>query len=346
MACQKAYPDSPIGKLRSMYDDNTKNVHIKDHALSTNIMDEAITLLFAGQDTSAATLSWTIHMLSLHPTIQEKLAAEVSSVLLDKYRHSTTNGRDDLTNVTKDDISKMPYLDAVIKESMRLHPVAPFVVRRLMDDIHIVGTDGKKKENKQEDVKNSSTTTTTTTTVLPKNAIACIWIYGLHRNPLFWNRPDDFYPERWLNMGDENDDDDDDDNNDHTKMKGLKKDVGPKVGAYMPFAAGPRDCIGQPIANIVIRTILAKLIFRYEFQDERLTSSMKMSSSSTTSSSSSLSILEKSKETTQQEQRQPQLTKIDPLDLRKSMQAGFTVLPDGGVHVRVNTRVHGRKEKI
>merc|ERR1712137_928870 len=100
---------------------------------------------------------------------------------------------------------------------MRLYPVAPFVVRRLAEVITI------------PDEKSTGTVS------LPKESVACIWIYGLHRNSKLWNNPNDFIPERWLESN-------------------TKKDVGQTNGAYMPYAVGPRSCLGQPLARTILRT--------------------------------------------------------------------------------------------
>jgi cytochrome P450 len=260
VACQNAEPGSPLGILRQnpIYQDDKDS---KGASVSKNLLDEAITLLFAGQDTSAATLSWTLHLLSLYPEIQDRLAREVQTVL----------GGDSSTNkepfVTKKVISSMPFLDAVIKESMRLYPVAPFVVRNLPFPVSMKNEEANKPP-----------------TVLPAGSIACIWIYGLHHNPRFWNRPDDFCPERWLETDPE------------------LRDEGITCGAYIPFALGPRNCVGQPLANIIVRGLLARLIHRYEFQCDDLTPN------------------------------------TDPASLRKDMQVGFTVLPKGGVKLALHER--------
>jgi cytochrome P450 family 4 len=246
-AVERAQPLSPLNILRQR----------PSHALTEkDLLDEAITLLFAGQDTSAATLSWTLHLLSLHPDIQEKAATEVKSVVIED---------DDNVIWTKKLVSKMPYLDAVLKESMRLYPVAPFVLRSLPHDVEIDGDDNS--------------------TTLRQGVMACIWIYGLHRNPKLWKRPNDFVPERWL-LSDK-----------------QQQDIGITSGAYMPFAAGPRNCVGQPLAYVILRVVLSKLLFRYRFVDDRL-----------------------------------QQQDGDASKLLKEMQAGFTVLPDGGVDLQIQER--------
>ncbi|KAL3945809.1 MAG: hypothetical protein SGBAC_000081 [Bacillariaceae sp.] len=259
-ACHRAKPGSPLANLsqRSSHGGGD-NKNAENDDIHKHLLDETITLLFAGQDTSAATLSWTLHLLSLYPEIQNKLSEEIKAVFEEDgvTLESPTVGRKTIV--------KMHFLDAVLKESMRLYPVAPFVVRRLTTDVPVPA------ENPNEPP-----------VMLPAGSIACIWIYGLHRNPEFWDRPDEFRPERWLDP--------------------KQKDLGQTNGAYMPFASGPRNCVGQPLAYIVLRTLLSRIISKYAFRDER------------------------------------QCSGEDPGMLRKGMQAGFTVLPNGGVTLIVHER--------
>ena len=72
------------------------------------VRDEAVTLFLAGHDTTANTLNWTWFMLATHPEIQEKVWAEVDSVL---------SGR----TPTADDLQRMPYLRMVLQEGLRLY---------------------------------------------------------------------------------------------------------------------------------------------------------------------------------------------------------------------------------
>ncbi len=271
-ACKCAKPGSPLDQLQKL-DTHNKIIPGQVSPFSKDLLDEAITLLFAGQDTSAATLSWTIHLLSIYPEIQSRLAEDLRNVVL-----KDSKGNPGKVKITRQLISKLPFLDAVVKESMRLYPVAPFVVRRIQDELCI--DDPQTKE-----------ATTNSKVILPAGSVACIWIYSLHRNPRLWHRPNDFVPDRWLEES--------------------CKDIGQTNGAYMPFAAGPRNCVGQPIAQVVLRTLLARLLLKFEFRDERLDSAK------------------------------------SPDDLRIEMQAGFTVLPSGGVTVIIRPRdnaLSGEKE--
>jgi Cytochrome P450 len=279
-ACLEALPGSPLHILSRHFapychpdDSPTVKSSWQGEAtdpVSKHLLDEAITLLFAGQDTSAATLSWTLHLLSLYPAIQDKLAVEIATALpLDDERTCSVP-------LTRKVLMQLPYLDAIVKESMRLYPVAPFVVRRLPCDVPVRDPDSQDGTSRQMPLS------------LPKDSFACIWIYALHRNEAFWSCPNEFWPERWL------------------VESGPDRDAGISNGAYMPFAAGPRNCVGQPMANIILRSLLARLIDRFRFEDPRLIG------------------LDETP------------AKADAL--RKDMQAGFTVLPEGGVDLCITRR--------
>lgn len=264
LTCENAAPLSPLALLSQRDSHSVKNG--ADDIVSKDILDEAITLLFAGQDTSAATLSWTLHLLSLNPEKRHRLEKEVRSVVQDAKR------------VTKRMISKMTYLDAIIKESMRLYPVAPFIVRKLTTDVAIPDESGTKKQALS----------------LPASTFTCVWIYSLHRNPKLWHRPDEFLPERWIDSA-------------------LRsKDLGQQeYGAYMPFAIGPRNCLGQPLAQVILRILLARIVNKYTALDLRF---------------EALNTLKEDEES------------IDDRLLRKDMQAGFTVLPSNGLKLQLVER--------
>ncbi|CAN0356191.1 unnamed protein product, partial [Ectocarpus sp. 8 AP-2014] len=122
-----------------------------------SMVDETITLLFAGQDTSAATLSWTMHLLSLPENrphlleVHREVLAAVGSP--DGYVDCAGSGGGGFTApATRDHNEKaqqqrrplLPMVDACIRESQRLYPVAPFVVRHLSTDLRL--KDGEEGE--------------------------------------------------------------------------------------------------------------------------------------------------------------------------------------------------------
>lgn len=94
---------------------------------SEQIVKEQIeTVLIAGNETSALTLSYTILLLAMHPEIQDKLFAELCSVY---------DSQDEDTSYER--LQQLPYLERVLKEGMRLFPVAPFIVRTAIADTPI-----------------------------------------------------------------------------------------------------------------------------------------------------------------------------------------------------------------
>ena len=261
--CKNAKEGSPLDLMRKRASHSGSNS--KSALVSKDLLDEAITLLFAGQDTSAATLSWTLHLLSLHPEKQQKLADEVKAAL----------DQSDTRRVSKNAISQMPYLDAVIKESMRLYPVAPFIVRKLTSDITIPKDSGGKER-----------------ITLPASTFACIWIYAIQRNPRLWHRPEDFLPERWID----------------SSLRCM--DLGQsEYGSYIPFAIGPRNCLGQPLAHVVLRILLARIVDKFRAIDPRFEALTRSGAC------------------------------FDSKSLRMDMQAGFTVLPSNGLRLRMESRL-------
>jgi len=286
MACQNAQPSSPLHSLRFRASHNSKADEKVNNGTIVNedILDEAITLLFAGQDTTAATLSWTLHLLSLHPQVQDRLVEEINQVVED-----TSNENNIIPGkfISRKMIAKMPFLDAVLKESMRLYPVAPFIVRKITDVISIpVEQDTSTKSKSKPPV------------IIPAGTFACIWIYGMHRNKKLWHRPDDFIPDRWINPT--------------IRKRDPAQNDKKLYGSFMPFAAGPRNCLGQPLAHIILRIVLSKIMRNCRVSDRRLDVMQKMSYAKR----------EDNADKTQQ-----------IMHLRKDMQAGFTVLPLGGVEL-------------
>jgi cytochrome P450 len=124
------------------------------------IRDEVMSLLVAGHETTANTLSWLWYWLGQHPDVVAQIEAELDSVL---------NGR----CPTIDDLPRLQYCDKVIKESMRLHPSAWSISRHALADDNIGGY------------------------YVPAGAIVALSPYTLHRHPAFWPEPEKFDPERF-----------------------------------------------------------------------------------------------------------------------------------------------------
>lgn len=124
------------------------------------VRDETLTLLAAGHATTANTLSWTFYLLSNYPEVRAKLLDELERVL---------GGRPP----TVDDLAQLPYLDMVVKESMRLYPPAWMQPRYTVDDFEYGGYRIKR------------------------GTIILLSQWVTHRLPDLWPEPEAFKPERF-----------------------------------------------------------------------------------------------------------------------------------------------------
>ena len=129
------------------------------------IRDELITMLLAGHETTAVSLAWVFQRMLQNPDVLAAARAEVASVIGDGAAAPMPGA---------EQVAELSYLDAVIKETARLNPVAPVVVRLLATDLHIGGYD------------------------LPAGSIAAPCIYLAHRAPDLWPDAEEFKPERFL----------------------------------------------------------------------------------------------------------------------------------------------------
>jgi enediyne biosynthesis protein E7 len=127
----------------------------------TRIRDEMNTLLLAGHETTASTLSWTFYMIDRHPEVAERLRAEALEVLGDRLP-------------THDDLRNLSYTTMVVQETMRLFPPV-WLIPRMSRDADTIGGFH-----------------------VPAGADVLICPYTLHRHPEFWRDPLRFDPERFL----------------------------------------------------------------------------------------------------------------------------------------------------
>jgi len=122
--------------------------------------DEVVTIFFAGHETTAATMSWAFYLLSQHPEVEERVRAELQSVL---------KGRPPAFA----DLPRLVYMQQVLNEVLRLYPAAYLFAREaIVDDI----LDGY---------------------AVPANTLIFISPFVTHRDPGYWPEPELFDPERF-----------------------------------------------------------------------------------------------------------------------------------------------------
>ncbi|HEX7330564.1 MAG TPA: cytochrome P450, partial [Pyrinomonadaceae bacterium] len=122
--------------------------------------DEVMTLLLAGHETTAATLTWVWYLLSQHPEVERRLHAEVDEVLA---------GR----RATLSDVPRLVYTRMIVSETLRLYPPVWLLPRK----------------TKNPDCLDQH--------VIPRNSDVLVCVYTIHRHPRFWDEPERFDPERF-----------------------------------------------------------------------------------------------------------------------------------------------------
>lgn len=121
-------------------------------------------MILAGTDTIAAAVVWAMTALMQNPRVMKKAQEEIE------------NGFGGKDFIEENDIEKLPYLKAVIKETMRLYPPLPLLVER-------------------ETIKKCSIREYE----IPEKTLVYVNAWAVHRDPETWKEPEEFYPERFLN---------------------------------------------------------------------------------------------------------------------------------------------------
>jgi cytochrome P450 len=124
------------------------------------VFDNAMTFVFAGHETTANALAWTLYLLSQFPDADARLASEAAGV--------------DEAALAAGALPELPFTSAVLEEAMRLYPPAPFISREAVA-ADVVGH----------------------VAISPRTSVLIsTWI--LHRHRLLWERADEFDPARFL----------------------------------------------------------------------------------------------------------------------------------------------------
>jgi cytochrome P450 len=126
-----------------------------------NLRDEMVTMLLAGHDTTALTLTYTWYLLSQHRDVEERVHAELDSLL-------------DGERPTFGDVRAMEYTEAVLNEAMRLYPPVYTIFREPQVDVRLSGYR------------------------VPAGSAVMLSQWAVHRSPRYWDAPLTFDPDRWL----------------------------------------------------------------------------------------------------------------------------------------------------
>jgi cytochrome P450 len=190
-----------------------------DPTFRRSAVDQIKTFIFAGHDTTASAAAWIIYLLSLHPEAYTKVLEELDLVF---------GPSDSIASKIRTDpylLNKLPYVTAVIKETLRIFPPASTI--RYGTPAHhtpLVDPDHPGTTYPTEGFQ-----------VWPAN-------YTVHRNETYFPNPTEFIPER------------------HIEAMTPFPDAPVHKDALRPFEKGPRNCIGQELAMVELRVMVAIVV--------------------------------------------------------------------------------------
>ena len=173
------------------------------------VRDEIVTMLAVGHETVAAALTWTWYILATHPELQAKFHAEIDQVL---------SGR----SPTLADLSDLTLTEQIFTEAMRLYPPVWRTGRVTLEPFDLNGY------------------------LIPMGAILCMPQIITHRDPRWFDNPDQFQPERWTPEF-------------RDKLHRF---------AYYPFGGGPHLCIGEGFAWTEAKFIMAAVGQRWRVRHD------------------------------------------------------------------------------
>jgi cytochrome P450 len=160
-------------------------------------------LIFAAAHlTTAHSLTWTLFLLAQHPGVMSRLHQQLQSQLSGGYP-------------TLEEIDRVPMMERVVKESMRVLPASAYSQRIVAQPTRLGPFD------------------------LPAGAGVVFSQYITHHLPELFPDPDAFLPDRWAR-------------------------IAPSPYAYLPYGAGPRMCLGGPLAMVILKTVPAAILQRFK----------------------------------------------------------------------------------
>ncbi|GAA0176352.1 oxygenase [Lithospermum erythrorhizon] len=166
-------------------------------------------LFFAGSDTTTSTIEWMMSELIKNPRVMNNLRKELEKEI----------GQD--TSIKESQLLHLPYLQACLKETLRLHPSAPLLLpRRAIEMCQVMNF------------------------TIPKNAQVLVNVWAIGRDPIVWEEPLEFKPERFLNSP--------------IDFKGNDFE-------FLPFGSGRRMCPGYTMAARQIPLVIALLIQNFDW---------------------------------------------------------------------------------
>ncbi|KAI3934086.1 hypothetical protein MKW92_029804 [Papaver armeniacum] len=192
-----------------------------------NIKAFLLDIMTAGIDTTASSVEWALGELINHPCMLEKARGEIDSVVGKNVRL-----------VDESDLPNLPYIQAIFKEVLRLHPPVPMLLRESSRDCTVAGYD------------------------IPAKTWLFVNVWSINRNPSYWKDPLEFRPERFMMSLTQNSalHEGVNDKCDQYRPSRMNRDVRGQHFDLLPFGTGRRGCPGTGLSLLEGPTVLAAII--------------------------------------------------------------------------------------
>ncbi|XP_010417842.1 PREDICTED: cytochrome P450 705A5-like isoform X1 [Camelina sativa] len=189
--------------LEACRDENADYKITRDHIKSL-----FVDLFVAGTDTSTHSIQWIMAEIINNSYILKRLREEIDSVV----------GKTRLIQET--DLPNLPYLQAIVKEGLRLHPPVPFVLRTF-EERCMIGE-----------------------FCIPEKTTLLVNGYAMMRDPEYWDDPQEFKPERFLT----------------SSRSSKKDEIRDEVLKFIPFGSGRRGCPGANLGYVFVGTAIGVMV--------------------------------------------------------------------------------------
>ncbi|THU84459.1 high nitrogen upregulated cytochrome P450 monooxygenase 2 [Dendrothele bispora CBS 962.96] len=216
-------------KIRSSQAVTKKDLfyHIADHTYKDEntspfplIVSNAVLAILAGSDTTSSVLCNVVYYLLANP--------EYLKILQQELNQAFPSLQDGTMPLEHEVLTELPWLNAIINETMRLQPILPTGLQRAPEK----GSGGKMVGSH----------------FIKEGTAIQVPIYVLHRDPRYFSpNPEKFWPERWIQYRE-------------------NPEIVLNLGVFIPFSMGPANCVGRPLAMMELRYVIAMLIGCFEMR--------------------------------------------------------------------------------
>ncbi|XP_015882508.3 phenylacetaldehyde oxime monooxygenase CYP71AN24 [Ziziphus jujuba] len=191
--------------LLQVQKDGVHDIELTNDNIKAILMD----LFAGGSDSVSATMEWAMAELMRNENMMKKAQEEVRRVVREK------------SSIDVNDINQMDYLKCVVKETLRLHPAGPLNFRETRESLKLGGYD------------------------IPPKTKVILNIWAIQMDPNFWDKPEEFVPERFQNN--------------QVDFKGQDFQ-------FIPFGSGRRGCPGMTFAVFQVEYVIANLLYWFDWK--------------------------------------------------------------------------------